>query len=234
MTTREKCKICAQKDCFLFRYCSPEWHGKLIERKECIRYSAHQQLIHEGSPVHGVYFIQSGKIKVYKEALRDKSQVVRLAKSGDILGYEVFGGEAQYPVSAITLAESLVCFIPSGLYLSLLKYNSELSIRVMFHYAEELRRTETRLRNMALMTVREKVADALLTISDTFGVSDDGALDVAITRKDIAEIAGTNSEQVSRYISEFKSEGILDTDGKKIMLLNPDGLKKLLKDFVSY
>lgn len=86
---------------------------------------------------------------------------------------------------------------------------------------------------MALMTVRERIAEALLLINSTFAKKNGVGtiLDVNLSRKEIAEIAGTYPEQVSRYLSEFKEEGIVDLSGKTIILKQPDKLVQMLDKY---
>ena len=103
----------------------------------------------------------------------------------------------------------------------------------MLFYADELKNTEIRLRNMAVMTVRERVADAILLVQESFGSKNGnkGLIDVELSRKDIAEIAGTYPEQVSRFITEFKESKILDLDGKKIILHHPKKLQEMIEKY---
>ena len=225
------CEICERRECMLFKYCSAEWHEELRENKSCMVYSAKQQIVHEGSRVYDILFIQKGKAKVYKKTVEGKNQIVRLSNAGDLLAGEALGEFSQCPVSVITLDESVICSVPQQLYLKLLRSNPELSIHVMFRYADELKKMETRLRNMALMTVREKLADTLLMISEAFGAAEDKSLNASLSRKDIAEIAGTNVDQVSRYLTEFKNDGLIDTKGKAILLLKPEKLHKMIEDY---
>lgn len=230
MKNHKICEICANQQCFLFKHCAPEWHHQLTAKKTCVRYKKNQQIIREGEYVDGIYFIQSGKVKVYKET-HYRGQIIRLATGGDILGHRVLGENKRYPISASTIEDSLICFIEQDTLFRLMKDNAMLSIRMMMYYADELKKTETRLRNMAIMTVRERVADALLMVQKTFGSDNGSILDVDFSRKDIAEIAGTYAEQVSRYITEFKNEKILDLDGKKIILLQPDKLREIIEQY---
>jgi CRP-like cAMP-binding protein len=235
MKNNQNCKICDSKECFLFKNCSPIWHDELSLNKSCVRYRKNQLIFNEGETVQGIYFIQSGKVKVYKET-NYRGQIVRFAEDGDILGHRGIGGDNRYPISASTLEDSLICFINQEMLFKLLENNTALSIRMMLFYADELKKTEIRLRNMAVMTVRERVADAILLIQESFGsISKEGNLiDVELSRKDIAEIAGTYPEQVSRYITEFKRNKILDISGKKIIILQSEKLLEMVEKYNMY
>jgi len=232
MKTRQNCEVCENEECFLFKNCNPAWHDELNANKSCVQYKKNQLIFKEGEFVQGIYFIQRGKVKVYKET-NYRTQIVRFAEDGDILGHRGIGGDNKYPISASTLEDSLICFISQDMLFKLLENNSSLSIRMMMFYADELKKSEIRLRNMAVMTVRERVADAILLIHESFGLinTETDLLDVELSRKDIAEIAGTYPEQVSRYITEFKKNKILDLSGKKIILLQPSRLREVIEKY---
>jgi len=227
MRNQNDCQICEKKTCFLLQHCSEAWHDELMRSKSCIIYGKNQQIVKEGDLVTGVYFIQTGKVKIYKETTY-RSQIVRLAKGGDILGFRSVKGKERYPISASTFGETLVCYIDQDLLLQLMTNNAILSLRMLQFYADELNKTETRLRNMAIMTVRERIADALLMIHESFYSDGETTLPIDFSRKDIAEIAGTYPEQVSRYVTEFKYEKLVDLVGKEIVIVQPDKLKEIV------
>jgi len=156
-----------------------------------------------------------------------------LLKDGDILGHSGLGGDNFYPVSATTIEESSICFVEQGMLFKLMKKNSMLSIRMMMFYANELKKTENRLRNMAVMTVRDRVAEALILIMDNFSKKNGlgTILDINLSRKEIAEIAGTYPEQVSRYFSEFKDQGLIDLSGKTIVVKQPNLLISIIDSY---
>jgi CRP/FNR family transcriptional regulator len=232
MKLNQNCKICDSTECFLFENSTTEFHEELNNKKTCVKYKKGQQIIREGEVVAGMYFIKTGKVKVHRET-DYRGQIVRFAKGGDILGHRGLGGENIYPISATALDDSLICFVEHDMLFTLMKHNSILSIKMMMFYANELKNTERRLSNMAIMTVRERIAEALLLVHDVFGVKNGigTVLDVGLSRKDIAEIAGTYPEQASRYITEFKDDKILDLEGKTIILKKPNELIKMLEKY---
>ncbi|MCC6383923.1 MAG: Crp/Fnr family transcriptional regulator [Bacteroidia bacterium] len=206
--------------------------GKLIrENKLLIRCKKGQQIFFEGAPVTGIFFILEGKVKVFKSGINGRQQIVRLARSGDILGHRGFGGNNIYPVGASTLEDSKICFIESSVFFNTLKNEPELAIQLLLFYAEELKTTETKLRNQAQMTIREKITDALLYIYERYHVDGDNTLDVHLSRQDIADLAGTNREQISRLITEFEYEGIIKTKGKRIEIIRLNKMQAILTPF---
>ena len=232
MNSIKSCGDCDAKQCFLFKNSISEQHDELYNKKSCLTFSKNQLIFSEGEKVDGIYFIKKGKIKVHKDS-DYRGQIIRFAKDGDILGHRGLGGDNFYPVSATAMEDSSICFVEQGMLFKLMQKNPMLSIRMMLFYADELKKTENRLRNMAVMTVRERIAEALLLINETFAKKNGVGtiLDVNLSRKDIAEIAGTYSEQASRYLSEFKDEGMIDLIGKKIVIKDIEKLYAMVEKY---
>lgn len=100
---------------------------------------------------------------------------------------------------------------------------------LMEFYSDELFQSEVKMKNLSLLNVYEKVAESLLTLERRFGVNDESFINIVMSRKEIAEYAGTTEKQVSKILSEFASEGIINLKVKQIGIVNHDYLKSLLK-----
>ena len=104
----------------------------------------------------------------------------------------------------------------------------------MMFYSQELRKSEQRTKNFAQMTVEEKVIFTLLYIIEIFGFNkEENTINASLSRQDIADIAGTNADQVSRTIAYLKKEKLVSTQGKKILIKNYEGLKKSISRYVT-
>jgi len=222
------CRTCSMKGCSMLKHCTEEWLTLINDKKICMYARQGQQIIHEGTPATGIYFVHSGKVKIYKSGLNERNFILKLGKEGDIIGHCGFGKNYLYSSSASALEDAHLCFIENSIFLDLLKDCHPLTYELMLYYGEELHTYETRMINLVQMNVREKVADTLLLLRDSYGEdSQDNSLNVALSRQDLAEISGTTKEQVSKILTEFDSEKIIQTSGKKISILNN---QKLLKE----
>lgn len=230
------CKSCPTHSCFIKSYCSDNSLRILDTSKRIEQHKKNQYVFHEGNTVQGIYIIQSGKVKVINTGFQGKPQIIRFAKDGYLLGHRGVG-DKYYSISAITVDDSVLCFLENNFFIQLLKSDAQLTYHLMLFYAEELRIAESRMRNLAQMTVREKAAEAILLLNNIFGSSAKNGeivLDVCLSRSDIAELAGLNSAQITKCITELKNEGIIYTDNKRITILKPDGLYKTLSPYYTY
>lgn len=220
------CNTCDNEQCFINKYCSPEWHSLITKHKTCIIYKKGNNIFNKGAYVAGILFIYSGKVKVFNSDMNGKKQILRLSKAGDILGFSEMGGN-EYSVSAVAIEDSKICFIPNDIFLQALKANPKLVYNIMMFCKEELSKVELRLIKMAHMNTKKRVADALLFIKDAYGLDDSLALHPALTRQDIADIAGTSHTEAIRVLSRFKNKKIIATKGKTIKILNEQELKEI-------
>ena len=185
--------------------------------KSCSVLKKGQVIFHEGFHPHGVYCINDGKVKLSQIGDAGREHIVRLAKPGDILGYRAILSGDRFSCSAIALDDSSVCFIPKEVFLQMLKADTSLSMSMMRLLSDNLREAETRITEMAQKTVRERLAEAILFLKETYGFEDGTSfIDVVVSREELANMTGTATETAIRLLSEFKSDGIIELSGKKI------------------
>ena len=221
------CFSCSCNDCFIRKNCSKQWLVLVNQRKEYFKCKSGQAIIHTGMPLTSLYFIFQGKVKVIANGLLGKQQIKRLAKTGDILGFRGLGGNHIIYSSIYAIEDSLLCSIERELFIDILKANPNLMLETLLLVTDELRKSEWRIENLMLMNVHEKIAYSLLYMHEVFGNAPGGEIDVKLKRLEIAEIARTSKEQVSRTFSDFEEKGIIKTEGKKIFLANLQELKNL-------
>jgi len=187
-----------------------------------------KSIFSEGEMVMGIYFIYEGWVKIHKQWTHPKELIIRFAKSGDIIGHRGIGGDKTYPVSATAMEDVSICFVPADFLETSLRANPILTYELMQFYAAELQLAEKRMRDLAHMEAKGRIAGALLDIEQLFGSNGDGHISISISRQDIASFAGTTYETVFKLFNEFKQQKIISTDGKFIRILDPEKLREHL------
>ena len=201
----------------------------LDSTKACYVYKKGQVIFSEGIPPTGLYCLHTGKVKIYKTGDEGREKIVRLAKSGDVLGYRalLMGGPSS--VSAAAIEESLVCCIPQETFFRLVRANGNLTMRIIESLSAELGSAEDQILHIAQRPVRERLAEALLLLKETYGTEDgdSSALSVRLSREELAGIVGTAIETLVRTLAEFKKEELIATEKKKIRILDPSRLARI-------
>jgi CRP-like cAMP-binding protein len=222
---------CDNQSCFLCKSCVKEWLPAVAAHKKNFVVKKGQKIFGEGNPVTGIYFVYDGIVKVHKKWGSDKELIIRFASKGAIFGHRALGKQAtNYPISATALEESLVCYVDMDFFNATLKTNPDFTYDLMLFFAEELKEAERKMRNLAHMTVKGRVAEALLLLKNQFGINKGGHIDIELTRQDLASYAGATYETVFRMVNEMIQEGIIMAAGKKISIINTEKLLLLTQD----
>ncbi|UCH83934.1 MAG: Crp/Fnr family transcriptional regulator [Candidatus Latescibacterota bacterium] len=190
--------------------------------KACFVYRKGQTIFAEGIPPTGLFCIHEGKVKVFKTGSQGREKIMRFAKSGDVIGYRSLISGEPATVSAAALEDSVICCIPRETFFKLIKADGGFSMRIIKLLTDELARAEEEIVHLAQKPVRERLAEALVILRETYGTEegDGSTLDVRLTREELAGMVGTAIETLVRTLGEFKREGIITTEKKKIRILD--------------
>ncbi|WP_143309380.1 Crp/Fnr family transcriptional regulator [Chitinophaga vietnamensis] len=215
------CQQCKDRFASIFCKAEPSNLDQIDAAKVCSSYKKGQVIFHEGAYPFGVYCINDGKIKLSHSGDDGREQIIRLVKAGDIMGYKALLSNERYTATATALEDSAICFIPKDLFIQILQNDAALSFEMMRILSSELRKAEMRITHLAQKPVRERLAETLLFIRETYGFETDGfTLNVRLSREEIANLVGTATESAIRLLSEFKKDGMIELEGKKIRLLD--------------
>lgn len=225
------CRDCPNNKCFIQKYCLPEWldYTQLYKTSKYI--SASRTIFSEGELVSGIHVICSGKVKVLLRTDKGKEHLIRIAGNGQVLGHRGFSENMVYPISAKTLVESEIAYIANEDFFKLIRANKDLSFYMMMFFADELLRSEQKLRVHALKSSREKVAAALVMIINAFGFKKKGnnQIDLDMSFRELANFATIAFPTLTRVLNALKQEGILTNKKEELFVLDEPGLRKLAR-----
>ncbi|WP_426091375.1 Crp/Fnr family transcriptional regulator [Flavobacterium sp. DSR3-2] len=184
-------------------------------------------IFEEGENVNGIYCIKDGICKLTKLSANGKDHIVKLVTKGELLGQRSMISDEPVNLSAIALEDMQVCFIPKSEVMGYFDKNNQFSMNVMKTICGDLKEADDHMVNLAQKTVKERLAETLLYLHDTFGENEDNSLKVQLSRDELASMIGTATESCIRLLSDFKKLGLIELTGKKIVLKNIQNLKKL-------
>ncbi len=183
-------------------------------------YPKGQNLFREGGYPNGIFFIKEGKVKKYKVDKNGREQIIYIANTGELVGYHALLAEERYPDSASSLEQSTIAFIPKEDFLKVLDTSKVLSHRLLKMLSHEFSVFANSLALFAQRSVRERFAIQLVLMREKYKQDFTPGMEVEITmsRDDLASLVGTARENILRILKEFKEEGILTTQGRKIII----------------
>lgn len=213
---------------FLSNYCTEEWMFLLKNYLTVKSFKKEQRIITEGDKVTGVYFINKGMVKVVSFFDKTNERILRLANKGSLVGHRGLYSK-NYPISAIALCDTELTFIPMDIFIILLKTNPDFSIFLITFISEELRRADEQMKNMIHGEVITRISIIICMLIDAFGYDskEKSRLNYTLSRKDIANIAGTTYESVIRNLTQLENKKIIKMDGKNFIITDETDLRKL-------
>jgi len=225
------CQQCIVKEFNSLKSLSNQQLKCVSEHKNEVNFKKGDVLFKEGTLLNGVYCIKEGKCKLTKLNANGKEQIVKFIKNGDMLGYRSVLGEEPVSLSVVALEDMQACFIPKKDIFDAIQENNDFSKDMFKVVCHDLRDANATIANMAQKTVRERLADTLLFLDETFGKDKEGYIQIRLSREEIANVIGTATESSIRLLSELKKEKIIALTGKQIKIENMGALKKIGNGF---
>jgi CRP-like cAMP-binding protein/ActR/RegA family two-component response regulator len=200
---------------------------QLSEQREARIYKKKDDIYKEGNYPKGIYFISKGKVKTYQANEFGKELITELHKEGDFFGYLSLLKDEKYTGSATTFEDSEIYMIPKEDFFSLIYKNAEVSRKFIEILSNNLFENEKQLVKLAYNSVRKRVAEALVKLSDKYKKDGERKFSMNVSREDLANMVGTATETVIRTLSDFKEDKLVEVSGSTIAILNYDKLANM-------
>ncbi len=186
-----------------------------------------QDIYTEGAFPKGIYFVTKGKVKIHRANESGKEFITDLYKEGDFFGYLSLLQNEAYTNTATALEETEIYRIPKEDFFSLLYKNSDVARKFIAMLSNNLLENEKQLVKLAYNSVRKRLSEALVKLSDTYKKEQESQFSMHVSREDLANMVGTATETVIRTLSDFKEEGLIEIKGGTISILNYEKLSRM-------
>ncbi len=211
----------------LFKKLTEEEFNRLNFEKSCAYYKKGTILYREGSRLTGFFCVTRGIVKIFKTGMDGKEQIIRFAKKGEIIAYRSLLSQELACTTAKIIEEAVLCHIPYQTLLYLIQHNWQFSHHMLQIVCRELREANDYITDIAQKSVRERLAEVLLLLKDSFDLDPQNTLQISLTREELANTVGTATESVIRLLSEFRQDKLIELDGRRIKFINIPGLQKV-------
>ncbi|MFA5619966.1 MAG: Crp/Fnr family transcriptional regulator [Weeksellaceae bacterium] len=201
--------------------------AELSHEKKVMSFKKGELIIEENATPKGIYYLEKGTAKLFKLGFNGKEQILRFTKKGDIIGYRSILSNQPFRASATAMEDTEVCFIPEKFFLKILEFHPKFAFDVLRRIAEDLGESAETITFLAQKTVRERLAEVLILLEKKLGTDKEGFINIALTREEMANLIGTATESAIRLISEFRTDGLIEADGRRIKILERQKLIKL-------
>jgi CRP/FNR family transcriptional regulator, nitrogen oxide reductase regulator len=191
-----------------------------------------QTFFREGDPATAFFVLNTGSVKLTQLTPQGHQVVLRLLSPGDAFGGVAAFGGVTYPVTAEAVTNASAHEWAGDVMAGLMERHSRLAFNAVKFVAARLHELQVQYRQLATEKVERRVARALLRLVQQAGrrVESGVLIDLPLSRDDIAQMTGTTLYTVSRIISRFESEGLVEAGRQRMVIRNPHGLVKVADD----
>jgi CRP/FNR family transcriptional regulator, cyclic AMP receptor protein len=230
MTTgEEKQAISLLRRCEVLSEIPAEAMQSLLTGITIRNYRPRQVIYLPGDRSQGVHFLASGRIKISKVTRDGKELTLAYRSEGDFFGEPCLLDGGPREEMAEAMDASVTVEVGRELVDELLKRDGGAAYKFARGLITRRKDLETRVEQLIFKDVGAKLAELLLNLGQEHGVSDERGLIVAlkITHQEMANLIGSTRETVSLTLSQFKRKGLIQTDGRRVILSDPEGLRAL-------
>jgi CRP-like cAMP-binding protein len=222
------CEECIDNKMSVFSVLSPEEKDLLKKNNSSQHYKKGEIIFKEGDIPTGLLWIAEGKVKVFKEGVGGREQIVRMAKPVGFIGYRALFAEENHSATAVAIEDSDICTIDRDTIYKLLRSNAELCLSIIKAFATELGFSNNRTVTLTQKHIRGRLAESLIFLKDTYGFEDDNStIKIYLSREDIANLSNMTTSNAIRTLSTFASEGVIGIDGRKIKIQDLAKLERI-------
>ena len=195
---------------------------------ETVLYSKHETIHRDGEESTYVWMLISGKVRIYKEGVGQRQQIIRLLKPYDIFGYRACIANEAYNSSANAMEPCMVYRMSRDYFNQLIRSNGALCYEVMQMMAKDLAISEIQTVHLTQKHIRGRLAESLLLLLKNYGYEDDGqTIAMLLPREDLANMSNMTTSNAIRTLSQFAQEELIAVKGRRIQILDEKALEKI-------
>ncbi len=196
----------------------------LSQKRKLKSYAKKKNIFQEGSLTDSLYFISKGRVKTFKTTEDGKEFITGIFQEGDFFGFMPLLSEKEsYSETAVAMEDSELCLIPRDDFFKFLYSNRNVAGKFIKMLSNNLLEREEQLLQISYFSVRQRVAEVLLRLSESSDKQENPA-EITLTREELAGLIGTVKETVIRTLADFKEEGLIAIDRKGITVLKREQL----------
>jgi len=193
-------------------------------------FKKNQIIYAEGEEPEFLWCLIKGKVKLFKDGIGGRSQIVRLIRPVQYFGYRAYFAEEPYVSSAGAIEPSMLGSLPMNLVMDMMQQNNRIALFFIKELSHNLGGSDTRLVNLTQKHIRGRLAEALIALKENYGYEDDNStLRIFMGREDLANLSNMTTSNAIRTLSGFVNEHVITVDGRRIRILNEPALRKISK-----
>lgn len=214
----------------LWNVLRPNEKRLVTEQFRIQQFKRNQRIYAEHDDPEFLWILLKGKVKMYKNGIGDRVQILRLYRPVQYFGYRAYFANEKYVSSAAAFEPSELGALPIELVDNLIRNNNELAMFFIHELSRNLGGSDTKIVNLTQKHIRGRLAESLLLLADNYGLEDDETtLNIYMSRQDLANLSNMTTSNAIRTLTAFQTEKLIIVDGRKIKIINESQLRKISK-----
>lgn len=214
----------------IFKELSTDELGPIIKIAQARYYKSKMYVFMQDDPLDRVFFIHSGKVKIYKTDFSGKEQLISVLEAGEMFPHAGFFRQGSYPAHAEIMEEANLIVIPIDKFEEILITYPELCVKLFKVLGEKIVDLQGRLEAQVLHNTYEQIILLLIRLCKSNGdrENDQFKLTTQFTNRELANMIGTSRETVSRTINHLKKKEYISQDEEGLYLIDREALQQEL------
>jgi CRP-like cAMP-binding protein len=184
----------------------------------------------EGEKPTHLMFLLKGKVKIYKKGNGDRNQIIRMVRPGQYFGYRAYFANENYVTSSAAIENTQIGFLPMTIVEDHVRRNNELAFFFIRSLANYLGQSDTRTVNLTQKHIRGRLAEALIVLLENYGYETNSTtLNIYLSREDLGNLSNMTTSNAIRTLTTFATENLITVDGRKIIIINEEELRRISK-----
>ncbi len=181
-------------------------------------FGAKDMIFAPGDPDGQLYFLLEGTVRLYKIYGEYKEATVTLLKDGGVFGELSLAEGSRQDVFAEAVTDARVAVVRKSVLVEVIKRRPEFGMKLLFSFSERLRQSDDVIESLLDREVSARLARLLLNLADRFGETNGSGtvLNVRLTHQDLANMIVSTREAVSKVMSEFQRNGLIEVRNRRI------------------
>jgi CRP-like cAMP-binding protein len=209
---------------------TPEQRDELLSHVSVVKYKKNDVIYSEGDLPTNLLCLVSGKVKIYKDGVGGRPQIMRVLGDTEYFAYRAYMAGEPFITAASAFEPCTVLKVPLEIIVDLIQRNATLAWFFIQKLAHDLGKSDERTVNLTQKHIRGRLAESLLFLKESYGLEEDGStLSIYLSREDLANLSNMTTSNAIRTLSAFASEKLVAIDGRKIKFINIAELEKISK-----
>jgi CRP-like cAMP-binding protein len=199
-------------------------HVRRIEKGEA--------LFQQGAAAQAVYLVLNGRFKAVQVTPEGSQVVMRVAGPGDLVGHVAVFADLPYPATPLAVTEALVLAWSAPAFVELLLAHPRLSLAIIRNMSRYIQEAQSRLREASTQRVERRIAHVVLRLARQAGRPVEGGIEIgfSITRQDIALMTGATLHTVSRTLSAWEQQGLVEGGRQHLVIRDAHALVRIAEE----